>query len=109
MYARSTSSGKNITLTLAKKFQFKLAHYLLHLNTEQIVVNLKHNICSLYLQPIWDTLFLSIADFKCYSQIEYIGTIYKRGYYLTKYIEDLCLFEIVEILVLNCSSDKCSY
>jgi len=106
MYARSTSSRKNITLTLAKKFQFKFAHYLLHLNTEKIVVNLKHNICSLYVQPIWDMLFISIADFKCYSQIEYMGTIYKRGYYLTKYIEDLCLFEIFEILVLNCSSDK---
>lgn len=58
MYARSTSSRKNITLTLAKKFQFKFTHCLLHLNTEKIIVNLKHNICSFYLQPIWDMLFL---------------------------------------------------
>lgn len=106
MYARSTSSRKNITLTLAKKFQFKFAHYLLHLNTEKIIVNLKHNICSLFLQPIWDILSLTIADFKCYSQIEYMGTIYKRGYYLTKHIEDLCLYEILEILILHFSSDK---
>lgn len=28
IYARSTSSRKNVTLTFAKKFQFKFAHHL---------------------------------------------------------------------------------
>lgn len=69
-------------------------------------VNVKHNICSLYLESIFGILSLSIANFKYYSQIEYKGTLYKRGYYLTKFIGELCLFEILELVVLNNISGK---
>jgi len=106
MYARSTSSRKNITLTLAKKFQFKFAHYLLRSETTLTIVNSNHNICSLYSESLFSILTLSTADYKCYSQIEYKGTLYKRGYYLTKFVEELCLFEILELIVLSNVIDK---
>lgn len=49
MYARSTSSRRNITLTLAKKFQFKFAHTLLQPNTQNLEFLTKHittNLCT---------------------------------------------------------------
>lgn len=39
--------------------------------------------------------------YKCYSQVEYMGTVYKRGNCLTKFIDQMCLFEISEIIVVN--------
>lgn len=106
MYACSTSSRKNITLTLAKKFQFKFAHYLLHSETMLTIVNSNHTICSLYSKSLFGILYLSTADYKCYSQIEYNGTLYKRGYYLTKFVDELYLFEILELIVLSNVIDK---
>lgn len=106
MYAHSTSSRKNITLTLAKQFQFKFAHYLLRSETTLTIVNSNHNICSLYSESLFSILTLSRADYKCYSQIEYKGTLYKRGYYITKFVGELCLFEILELIVLSNVIDK---
>lgn len=64
---------------LAKKWQFKYAHFLLQQNPQKVLINPKNGISTLLL--------------------------YKRGYYLTKFFNDeMCLFEIVEIIVKNDSS-----
>lgn len=44
MYARSTTSRKNITLTLAKKFQLKFANFLLQPTELKIITKEKHKI-----------------------------------------------------------------
>lgn len=34
-----------------------------------------------------------------YSQMEFKGTIFKTGYYLTNFIDEVCLYEILEIVI----------
>lgn len=101
MYARATSSRKNITLTLAKKYQYKFAHSLLQPNTQEVIFKPKHRIRSLNVDKICSTLAVTTLNFFSYSQIEFLGTVYKKGYYLTKFIEEMCLFEILEIIIFN--------
>jgi len=101
MYARTTTSRKNITLTLAKKCQYKFAHILLQSSVQEIIIKEKHKILSLNSDNICKILSLSSVDFCCYNQIEFMGTIYKKGYYLTKFIEEMSLFEIIEVIVFN--------
>lgn len=104
-YARTTSSLKNITLTLAKKFQYKFAYILLQsINTWHTVLKQKHCISSLYSNTILTKMSLTTSGtsvFYCYNQIEYIGTVYKTGYYLTICIEEMNLFEILELVVID--------
>lgn len=106
MYARATSSRKNITLTLAKKYQYKFAHSLLQANTQDVILKQKHGIRSLNVDKICNTLAVSSLNFFCYNQIEFLGIVYKKGYYLTQFIEEMCLFEILEIIVFNDSNAK---
>lgn len=104
-YARATSSRKNITLTLAKKCQYKFAYILLQpINTLHIVLKQKHCISSLYSNTILTNISLTTSGksvFQCYNQIEFMGTVYKGGYYLTKFIEEINLFEILELVVID--------
>jgi len=78
MYARTTTSRKNITLTLAKKCQYKFAHFLLQSSTQEIIIKEKHKIHSLNSDNICKILFLSSVDFCCYNQIEFMGKICKK-------------------------------
>lgn len=80
MYARSTCSRKNTTLTLEKKFQFKFANILLQSNIENIVVNPKYSICTLHFENISKIIHQPLTSYMCYSQVNYLGTLYKRGY-----------------------------
>jgi len=101
MYARSITSRKNITLTLAKKFQIKFAFLLMQPIKHNLTLNPKHKIQSLYDHIICPKYQISSGQFKCYKRIEYMGTDYKAGYYLTRFEEEMCLFEITEIIIIN--------
>jgi len=101
MYARTTSSRKNITLTLTKKFQFKFAHTILLPNIPNILLKPKHLTNSIDRQMIYINYLSGSSQFSCFNQIEYIGTLYKKGYYLTKFTDQVCLFEIDEIIVVH--------
>jgi len=102
LYAHAITSRKNITLSLAKKFQYKFSYSILQssFNTE-IITNKIHVSSSNYTQLILRTLNLTSDQFLCYSQIESKGTTYKVGYFLTNFIDELCLYEILEILVIK--------
>lgn len=89
MFARSTCSRKNITLTLAKKMQLKFAHFILQSNNTTIVINPKYCICTLHSDAILNTIYIPLTTYKCYSQVEYMGTVYKRGYCLSKCIDEM--------------------
>lgn len=56
MYARSITSRKNITLTLANKFQLKFAHLLLQPTKLKIISKEKHKIQTKHIQLISETL-----------------------------------------------------
>ncbi|KAF0709353.1 C2H2-type domain-containing protein [Aphis craccivora] len=92
MYARAITSRKNICLTLAKKYQYKFAHLLLNKESNQnLVVSMKYIITSSHKE------FLSIT----YSKINYKGTDYEIGNYITNSIDEVCLYEILEIIVVQ--------
>lgn len=44
---------------------------------------------------------ITLKHFECYNKIEYMGTDYKKGYYLTMFNYEMCLYEIVEIVIIN--------
>ncbi|KAE9522308.1 hypothetical protein AGLY_017299, partial [Aphis glycines] len=83
IYAHPITSRKYISLTLAKQF-----------HKIEYEVKSKHKINS-----------LSLDEFNCYSQVKLKGTTYKIGYLLTKFVDELYLFEILDILLIkkNCS------
>jgi hypothetical protein len=102
MYARAITSRKNITLSLAKKCQLKFADFLLNgTKNDDVIIADKHKInCSNH-EIIADHLGDILKMYECYKQLKFKGTVYKIGYYLTKFIFELNFYEIVEIILLH--------
>lgn len=106
LYAHSITSRKNIPLSLAKKFQYKYAYQILNsnpmiineINTNEIYIK-----SSNYNELVLRVLNLTSDQFLCYSQIQFKGTTYKIGYFLTRFIEEVCLYEILEIIIVKAS------
>lgn len=105
MYARSTTSRKNITLTLANKFQLKFAHLLLQPVKSKIILKEKHKIQTKHIELINKTLNLPPSKYSCYNDLEFNGIIFKEGYYLTKFLNEMNLFKITEIIVIENNDD----
>lgn len=51
------------------------------------------------IQFVFQKLGILPHHFKFYSNICFKGTIYKKGYYLTNYKNEIGLFEILEIII----------
>lgn len=99
MYARAITSRKNICLKLAKKYQLKFAHFLLNDESNQIVVvAMKNIISSKHNEFVFNTLNIPSNFFNSYSKINFKGTDYKIGNYVTNFINEVCLYEILEII-----------
>jgi len=97
LYAHAITSRKNIPLSLAKKFQYKYAYQILNSNPmiiNEINTNEIHIKSSNYNELILRVLNLTSDQFLCYSQIQFKGTTYKIGYFLTRFIEEVCLLFI---------------
>lgn len=93
MYSRVTTSRKNVTLTLAKKFQFKFAQNLME-SDKNIIFKDKHMILSKDTEIINNKLNLTSSQYTCYTELKYNGILYKEGYYLTKSCNETYLFKI---------------
>lgn len=104
MYARAITSRKNICLTLANKYQFKFAHFLLSQKYDYLeIIISKSQKVSLndYDQFIFNHLNISTDSFNSHSKINFKGTTYKTGNYLTSFINEVCLYEILAIIILK--------
>jgi len=104
MYARAITSRKNICLTLANKYQFKFAHFLLSQKYDYSEINTSKSQkvnSNNYDQFIFNHLNISTDSFNTYSKINFKGTSYKTGNYLTSFINEVCLYEILEIIILK--------
>ena len=69
-------------------------------NTNNIELENKHKITSfhtVFLERIYGFSF--DINFCSYSQINYKGTTYKIGYFLTNLIDEMYLYEILEIII----------
>lgn len=84
MYTHMTSSQKNITLTLAKKYHYKFGHSLLQPSTQEVILKQKHKIISLNVDKIRTTLAVSSSHFVCNNQIKccknYLYHLFKKKY-----------------------------
>lgn len=98
-YARATNSRRNICLSLAKKAQLKFSQFCITSASCNIICHPKYLTKTARNVNFRSKLKQSENDFDCYSQIIYKGTIYKKGLFLTKYEQDLELFEVIEIFV----------
>ncbi|CAH1736352.1 unnamed protein product [Aphis gossypii] len=105
MYARAITSRKNITLSLAKKFQLKFADFLLNgTKIDDVITADKHKIDCCYHELLADHLEDTLKIYDCYTQLKFKGTAYKIGYYLTKFTYELNLYEILEIILINATN-----
>jgi hypothetical protein len=109
MYARSTTSRKNITLTLAKKYQFKFAYNLMKDLDKKIIFKDKHKVLTKYTDIINNKLNLTSLQYTCYNELRYDGILYKVGYYLTKHCDEMSLFKIFELITINNNPDNIFY
>lgn len=107
IYAHVITSRKNISLTLAKKFQYKFINNILNNYPDEYecVKEMRHKICTYHNPLIQRNLGLSIDEFDCYSQVELKGTTYKVGYLVSNFTDELCLYEILEIVLVKINGD----
>jgi len=104
MYARAITSRKNICLTLAKKYSFKFAHFLLNQqNNKDFIVFDKYKINS-DLEFLSNILSMPYTNITSFSKINFKGTNYKIGSYVTCYKHNLCLYKILEIVIVQNSA-----
>jgi len=101
IYVHVITSRKNISLTLAKKFQYKFINNILNNYPDECVKEMRHKICTNHNPLIQRNLGLSIDEFDCYSQVELKGTTYKVGYLVSNFTDELCLYEILEIVLVK--------
>lgn len=101
MYARAITSRKNICLTLAVKYQLKFAHFLLNQDTHKdLSISIKHKINS-DLEFLSSTLNMPSNSFISYSKVDFKGTVYKIGNYVSSFKQNICLYEILEIIIMK--------
>lgn len=101
MYARAITSRKNICFTLAIKYQLKFAYFLLNQEiNKDFFISIKHKMNSDH-SYITNTLNIPFNNFISYSKLDFKGIVYKVGNYVTSFKYDLCLYEILEIIVIE--------
>ncbi|XP_060871578.1 uncharacterized protein LOC132949103 [Metopolophium dirhodum] len=106
MYARAITSRKNITLSLAKKCQLKFADFLLNGTKDDDVIKAnKHKIDCSYHEILAGRLGDTFKIYDCYSQLKFKGTVYRIGYYVTKFTYELSFYEILEIILVNTTNE----
>lgn len=91
---------------LAKKYQYKFGYNFLNSNSSLYFkrsTNNKYVNDSNYSQLILRALHSS-NQYICNSDIEFKGTLYKVGYFLTNFINEICVYAILEIIFVK---EKC--
>jgi hypothetical protein len=101
MYARSTTSRKNITMTLAKKMLLKFAYSLMWSFEQTTIVKDNHLTQSKYTEHTYNKLKVTSLQYACYTELKLNGILYKNGYHLTKNCNKVCLFEVLKIALIN--------
>jgi hypothetical protein len=101
MYARAITSRKNICLTLAKKYSFKFAHFLLNQqHYKEFIIFDKHKTNSDF-EFLSNILSMSSTNVTIFSKIDFKGTIYEIGSHVTCFKHSLCLYKILEIVIVQ--------
>lgn len=100
LYSHAITSRRNICLSLAKKFQFDLAYFLLGNAKASSKYYLSKNNeikCNLA-RLVSAKLKIKEQYLKFYDQIQYDGTKYKKDYYVVKFSNDYKIYVIINIV-----------
>lgn len=101
-YARVTSSRKNITLSISKKFQLKFSNLIMQSSIPDITGKDKDKIISEEVtNAIFTKMNLSPVHYSVYTEVQYKGITYKKKLYLSKFINAMFIFEIKAIILVN--------
>ncbi|XP_055855910.1 uncharacterized protein LOC129919101 isoform X1 [Episyrphus balteatus] len=101
-YSRVTSSRKNILLSIATKFQFKFAYQITKPRDDFLQFS-HHDEISSVAENISDLSFdILNLNSKHFEKIEYLGTVYKKGSYLSITNNlNVIFFIITRIIILD--------
>jgi hypothetical protein len=90
-------------MSLAKKYQYKYAFNIMNStnnnNNKNIELDEKYKIISNDIEFLQRIFGFPSDNLLSYSQIEYKGTTYKIGYFLTNFVDEVCFYEILEIII----------
>lgn len=105
VYAHAITSRRNICLTLAKKFEFKFSNQLFELKNPTCYTPYDSDkITSEFINIVSAKLNVAENILVFYSSVEYNGVKYKNGYYVAKYENDVFIYIILNIILLNNSN-----
>lgn len=113
-YARSTTSRKNVCVSIAKKYQMKYARFLIDPKKPILSVNSFHGIMHTdyeqLIQSFCDDNGIGFHNFRCYSECIYNSKKYKKDLFISQYIDSNCpentlIYKIMQIVLFsNCDS-----
>lgn len=93
LYSHAITSGKNISFTLAKKYQLKFAHYLLKNDDYcQLDTSSKHESDSTLKRVISTKLNVEENELKLFTKVKHNDICFKKDLYLAKYNVDIHFF-----------------
>lgn len=111
-YARNSFNRKNICVSLAKKFQFSFAYYLIEKSEDFFTVKECHQLKTNYeneIKKFYENH--SLNSYTSYSQCTFFSKLYKSGYIICQHfdtdLENMKIFEILHIIVF--SNEKSPY
>lgn len=104
-YANVISSRKNILLTLAKKCNLKASLLSMTIENNSFFFKDKHRIESKNLDLLFAKTKIKPQKVLAFSEINYKGTVYKKGLIVSLFKLELSIFEIEEIFILEENSE----
>lgn len=101
MYARATTCRKNMSLTLARKYELRLANFLISPTPNDLLLSSNHIIKMANKTLISKMMNMPEHSFDCYKQVKYKGQLYKHNFLISKFTDKISFFQIDEIIVIN--------
>lgn len=100
LYSHAITSRKNICLSLAKKFQYLFADYVLNFSHSSINYYLdeKNEIECNFDSIVKHKLKVNENSIKYFEKIEYNGIKFKKNYYVAQYCNDYIIHKILNIV-----------
>lgn len=108
-YTKNVMSRKNICVSLSKKYQLKFANYLIQPDKPMYSVNSDHIIRSKHnelISSFCNHNQINGDNYRCYSKCTYRSKIYKKGYFISQHVDDICsensiIYQIVEMVLFR--------
>ncbi|CAH1107876.1 unnamed protein product [Psylliodes chrysocephalus] len=104
IYCHVINSRKNICITLSKKYQLKFTYQILKNKSTTILdANSRHKRQSNFKNIIHEQLHVAVDEscIQFYSQLNYKGVQFKCGDYISVLNNDILIYKVVEIIILN--------